>query len=282
MAEPSPSTPPDKTADNETTDRGTANARRGAIGVGLGVVALVGGLYVALNARGGNAAEAEAYLLSLRGTAIEGELVEDARPDRVWQARLVQHDGFTQLNEALLDLDRDGRFDQHWLYFTDGRLRRRRSSQDDGRFDVVEEYIEDEWFAGETDAAAPIDDELAALVGEAIAQAEEATAPNDEEAAARDDARIDAEIWLMSQQGRALEGPVLEDAMAEKPWRADLLQADDATRVSGAHLDLDRDGHIDQRWTYEGEDQITRTLSPGDDDQHSVRETWSDAGWQRD
>ncbi|MFT5356564.1 MAG: hypothetical protein ACI9KE_003789, partial [Polyangiales bacterium] len=230
--------------------------------------------------RSGSASEVEAYLLGRAGEDIGAQRVEDVEARRVWRVDLVQLDGLDSLSEALVDFDRDERYDERWEFFTDGRIRRHHSSEDDGRYDIVEMRTGDEWLLADAPITAGLPEDVEQAIGLAIAAASEnAQHEEDAETVVEDGVRSQAEIWLLTQQGRTLDVPLERDAREGVPWHVDLYQEDGSDMITGAHLDLDRDGRADQRWTYEGEERVLREVSSGDDEVYDQLWEWTDAGW---
>ncbi|MEM7609854.1 MAG: hypothetical protein AAF411_31290 [Myxococcota bacterium] len=244
---------------------------------GAPVALVLGGLAVALYGRIDH--DSEAFLLSIAGTPLEAEHVPDARPDKSWRAELFQL-GLEHVTSARLDLDRDGRIDQSWEYFSDGRIRRSISSDDTGVADRYEERVDGEWI--ETDAPAEsVDAEALLDLDEALAAAgaaREDTNRNERTAESDgDDDRRAAELFLLMQQGRELQSPTLLDGEPSASWRVTLFQGPNDESVSGAHLDLGRDGTIEQRWRYGPGEQLARErIAEG----RTVQERWTPEGWQ--
>ncbi|MFK7999846.1 MAG: hypothetical protein AB8H86_09625 [Polyangiales bacterium] len=247
-----------------------------------GLAILIAGvaLYFAIVHRNGSASEVEGYLLGRAGEDIGAERLEDVEARRVWRVDLVQLDGLDALSEALVDFDRDDRYDERWEFFTDGRIRRHHSSEDDGRYDVVEMREGDEWVPAEAPAGVGLPEDVEQAIGSAIAATGE-NAPSEEEAetAIAEGVRSQAEIWLLTQQGRSLDVPLERDARGGVPWYVDLYQEEGSSMITGARLDLDRDGRADQRWTYEGEERVQREVSTRDDEVYDEVWEWTDAGW---
>ena len=246
----------------------------------LGLVIAGAAAYFALFHRNGSASEVEGYLLGRAGEDIGAERLEDVESRRVWRVDLVQLDGLESLSEALVDFDRDERYDERWEFFTDGRIRRHHSSEDDGRYDVVEMRSGDAWVPTVAAANIGLPEDVEQAIGSAIAAAANAPREEDAEAAVTDGVRAQAEIWLLTQQGRTLRLPLERDAREGVSWYVDLYQEDGASTITGAHLDLDRDGRADQRWTYEGEERVLREVSSGDDELYDQVWEWSDEGWR--
>lgn len=82
------------------------------------------------------------------------------------------------------------------------------------------------------------------------------------------------------------------DVFPTEKARVDFFNDDGQGRIEGSywvqrvHVDLDRDGRWDEKWTralVAGRLETTRIVSPGDDEQYT--ETWLDRddgkGWQR-
>lgn len=246
----------------------------------LGALIAIVAIYFGFFHRSGSASEVESYLLGRAGEDIGAERVEDVEARRVWRVDLVQLDGLDSLSEALVDFDRDDRYDERWEFFTDGRIRRHRSTEDDGHYDVVEMRVDEEWVVQDAPTTSGLPEDVEQAIGSAIAAASE-TARSEEEAAnaVADGVRAQAEIWLLTQQGRTLRAPLERDAREGVSWYVDLFQEDGASVITGAHLDLDRDGRADQRWTYEGEDQVRREVSTADDEMYDQAWEWTDEGW---
>lgn len=248
-----------------------------------GVALLIAGvaLYFAIIHRNGSASEVEGYLLGRAGEDIGAERLEDVEARRVWRVDLVQLDGLDALSEALVDFDRDDRYDERWEFFTDGRIRRHHSSEDDGRYDVVEMRVDDEWVAAaEEPSGVGLPEDVEQAIGSAIAATVD-NAPSEEEVenAIADGVQSQAEIWLLTQQGRTLDVPLERDARGGVPWYVDLYQEEGSSMITGARLDFDRDGRADQRWTYEGEERVRREVSTRDDEVYDQVWEWTDAGW---
>lgn len=247
----------------------------------IGAIIAMSAIYFAVFHRTGSASEVEAYLLGRAGQDIGAERLEDVEARRVWRVDLMQLDGLESLSEALVDFDRDERYDERWEFFTDGRIRRHHSSEDDGRYDVVEMRTDDDWVPDDAPTAEGLPEDLEQAIGSALAAASDN--PQSEEVAAEvvdEGVRSQAEIWLLTQQGRALRSPLERDAREGTSWYVDLFQEDGSDMITGAHLDFDRDGHADQRWSYEGEERVVREVSSADDGVYDQVWEWSDEGWK--
>lgn len=88
-------------------------------------------------------------------------------------------------------------------------------------------------------------------------------------------ARDNAILGLFSRHLGATEE---DDVLADQPWRVDLTQEAGASSVTGARVDLDRDGHADELWKAEGT-RIRRAISTGDDESYDQMWLWQNGLW---
>ena len=69
----------------------------------------------------------------------------------------------------------------------------------------------------------------------------------------------------------------LQDVQPSEKFRVDLTQEGPGSIATGAQLDLDRDGNVDEVWTFAPE--IERLVSPSDDGTYSERYRWDGYVW---
>ncbi|MBX2799923.1 MAG: hypothetical protein KTR31_19745 [Myxococcales bacterium] len=139
-----------------------------------------------------------------------------------------------------VDLDRDGANDERWTVL-DG-VTREVSEADDGRYDVVTSWSADGWrpLGVQKRTGTPVKRQ-------------------------RPTALIDG--LVLGWRGRSLpEGEKL-DLVPALPIGVAVFQDEGFDTVNRAHVDLDRDGRIDQIWEITP-DEIRRRVSPDDDGTH--------------
>jgi hypothetical protein len=84
---------------------------------------------------------------------------------------------------------------------------------------------------------------------------------------------------LVSYLGKDLGTDKLKDIMPAGP-KINVYQDAGQTSVNRAKVDLDRDEHDDEKWTF-ADGKIKRQVAPADDDRYTEEWIWSGSGWQR-
>ncbi len=87
-----------------------------------------------------------------------------------------------------------------------------------------------------------------------------------------------ADRVISSRIGTDLGSTKLKDVSKGQPYKVNLYQDEGHPSLNRAKIDLDRDDLWDEKWTIDG-DSISRKVSPGDDEDYSVSQVWSDGSW---
>lgn len=88
--------------------------------------------------------------------------------------------------------------------------------------------------------------------------------------------RVDEAV--MSRMGEDLGGPKQKDVFKGQAWKINLYQDEGHTAMNRAKIDLDRDDKWDEKWSFDGEN-ISRKVSPNDDEDYSQEFDWNGSGW---
>ena len=91
-------------------------------------------------------------------------------------------------------------------------------------------------------------------------------------------AEREADRAVSSRVGTDLGAKKLKDVTKGQPYKVNLYQDEGHATLNRAKIDLDRDDQWDEKWTIDGH-SISRKVSPGDDQDYSVSQVWSDGGW---
>ena len=197
-------------------------------------------------------------VMSRMGEDLGGPKQKDVFKGQAWKINLYQDEGHTAMNRAKIDLDRDDKWDEKWSF--DGEnISRKVSPNDNEDYSQVFEWSGTAW----------VDPSAAA----------EATAPEPRphEAAAVAGLR-DVDQALMKWRGTGLGSKKIKDAVKGKAWKINLYQDDGQATMNRAKLDLDRDDKWDEKWSFDGEN-ISRKVSPNDDEDYSQEFDWNGSGW---
>jgi hypothetical protein len=117
---------------------------------------------------------------------------------------------------------------------------------------------------------------------ERAAEQEVARADRAEREAALGDLRDVDKLLLLDWVGRDLGAGKRDDVTRGRPYRVDVYQEGGRTTATHAHVDLDRDGLWDEKWTFEPDGGVRRTVSPADDESYRVWEIWTGSRWKRE
>jgi len=79
--------------------------------------------------------------------------------------------------------------------------------------------------------------------------------------------------------GRDLHTAKMKDVTQGKAWKVNVYQDAGHTSANRAKLDLDRDDHWDEKWSFEDDGTILREVAPQDDEQYTQRLVWDGARW---
>lgn len=89
---------------------------------------------------------------------------------------------------------------------------------------------------------------------------------------------LDARVFVL--EGSNLDGRAeVEITTARDPYQVVAFVDPGATSVSRVHVDLDRDGSVDEIWGFEGRGLIRRQVSPDDDGTYADTFVWSTGRW---
>lgn len=88
----------------------------------------------------------------------------------------------------------------------------------------------------------------------------------------------DVDNELMSWIGKDLGSKKRKDAVKGNAWKINLYQDAGKTAMNRAKVDLDRDDKWDEKWTFDGKN-ISRKVSPADDENYSEEFDWSGSDW---
>jgi hypothetical protein len=153
---------------------------------------------------------------------------------------------------VLVDLDRDGRFDERWMVHG-GRISRQVSSGDDEDYDYIHFFNGRTWSDLEPPPVAPL------------------TGPGPE--------KRDVDELLLGYRGKDLGTDKLKDVSAGRPFKVNVYQDPGETSANRAKVDLDRDEQDDEKWEFSG-GMATRHVSTRDDGVYDQSFVWTDdRGW---
>jgi len=172
----------------------------------------------------------------------------DALPDNPARVDFVQQGTMPTVSAVLIDLDRDGRIDERWQVID--AITRDVSPADDENYTETYTLDRGSWIRPGQSAAAR------APTGPAYTAIDET---------------------VLSMRGRDIGAPQIKDMTPGFPSRVALFQDPGEAGVNRAHVDLDRDGNWDERWTLG--DEVTRERSPGDDEEYTETQRWTGSGW---
>ncbi len=143
---------------------------------------------------------------------------------------------------AKVDLDRDDRWDEKWR-FDGGVILRQVAAADD------ENYGEE----------APLDPPATAVA------ASGQDAPSASGGPPSELRQVDE--LMLSLLSRPVQKKI-KDASKGRPFKINLY-SDGGARFERAKVDLDRDDRWDEKWTFGADGAVSRTVSPGDDENYS-------------
>ncbi len=83
---------------------------------------------------------------------------------------------------------------------------------------------------------------------------------------------------VLGYQGRDLGTKKRKDVTKGKPFKVNVYQDDGHATANRAKADLDRDDRWDEKFTFDG-DEITRKVSPADDEDYSESFRWNGSDW---
>ena len=88
----------------------------------------------------------EVFVLGQQGRNLGTKKIKDAKRG-AWKVNLYQDEGKATVNRAKVDLDRDDNWDHKYTFEGNGDVTRKRSSADDGNYDVQERWSGSSWGA---------------------------------------------------------------------------------------------------------------------------------------
>ncbi|MEL6342518.1 MAG: hypothetical protein AAFV53_05255 [Myxococcota bacterium] len=196
---------------------------------------------------------ADAVVMSYVGKDLGSNKVKDARPGKPYKINLYQDDGNSTVNRAKVDLDRDDTWDEKWTISGD-QIKKQIAPNDDENYTVEQVWNGSSWGGGAEEATPEATPDVA-TVGRPVDQ------------------------FILGRVGQNLGTKKIKDATRGRPYKVNLYQDDGNASVNRAKVDLDRDDKWDEKWTISG-DQISRQVAPNDDENYTIEQVWSDAGWQ--
>ena len=84
---------------------------------------------------------------------------------------------------------------------------------------------------------------------------------------------------LFALEGSTLDGTAEKVVYAAPPIRAVGFRDPGHETINRAHVDLDSDGRIDERWVFKGNGQVRRRVAPNDDEAYGDDQVWSTGRW---
>lgn len=83
---------------------------------------------------------------------------------------------------------------------------------------------------------------------------------------------------LLRWVGKDLGSKKIKDAAIGRAWKINLYQDSGSAVLSRAKIDLNRNDRWDEKWTFDGTN-ISRKVSPSDDEDYSQEFDWNGSDW---
>lgn len=206
----------------------------------------------------------EKKIIGKMGTKVPQDKLQDAFPGG---PRVDLSLGANGVDQAKVDLDRDGKWDEKWRATTENgeaQIKREVSSADDGQdYDRLFLLTNAGWM-DLTQATASMPDNTPAPPP--VAAGPGALRPFDEQ--------------IVAKAGTAISGDKVKDAI---PGSVKVnLYADNGGGVNRAKLDLDRDDRFDEKWTFVNEGgkwTVKRQVAPNDDENYTEEYRLEEGRW---
>jgi len=91
--------------------------------------------------------------------------------------------------------------------------------------------------------------------------------------------RDPVEAAVLGWKQRSIPVKKKKDVSKGRAWKINVYQDDPGAGVNRAKVDLDRDDAWDHKYTFEPDGGVTRKVAPNDDENYTVQERLTDAGW---
>ncbi len=85
------------------------------------------------------------------------------------------------------------------------------------------------------------------------------------------DSQRSLDVKILALAKRGISGKKQKDAFKGQPWKANVYA--EGGRVTRVKLDLDRDGKVDEKWTFDtpgDASSVKRSVAPSDDESYTI------------
>lgn len=215
-------------------------------------------------------------LLHFRGQPVLGGKRKDVDPSQAWKANLYQDDGFTVINRAKLDKDRDEKWDEKWTYKPDGAIEVQISTRDNNEYDQIKRWMNGQWtyLKGES---APAAAKKSVEAHRKALKNEKKSNPSSSKTIQLSPAQTSAMNWHQ----KSLPGKKAKDVAKGQPFKLNVYQDKGHHTVNRLKMDLDRDGKWDEKWTFHEDGKISKKVAPNDDENYNKVMIWSGSQWNQ-
>ncbi|MCH9689000.1 MAG: hypothetical protein K0V04_46635 [Deltaproteobacteria bacterium] len=86
------------------------------------------------------------------------------------------------------------------------------------------------------------------------------------------------DVAMASARARPVQSKI-KDASKGMAFKINIY-SDDGSRWNRAKIDLDRDDHWDEKWTFGSDGSIEKKVAPNDDDSYSLKFAFGTDGWR--
>ena len=173
---------------------------------------------------------------------------KDVLSNASYKINIYQDEGYTKVNRAKVDIDRDDKWDEKWTFKDDGSITRDISSKDDEQYDVTSSWPESKTKTPSTSTS----------------QKKTTSCANQ----------------AFSWQGKDIGGKKKKDVTKGQKCKINLYQDAGNSSVNRLKIDLDRDDKWDEKWTFKDDGSISRKVASKDDEQYDIEQAWSGSAWK--
>lgn len=217
-------------------------------------------------------------LLSYSGQPAPGGKAKDVTSGQPHKLSLYQDEGFSSINRAKLDLDRDGRWDEKFTFAND-RIERFVAPADD-------EIYSERWFWSPDENAWLLQGAASPGSGQAALPAVESTSSPGRGGTALPAGSNalplrEVDRAALTFQGKNIGADKIKDAAPGRRYKINVYQDAGLNSVNRLKIDLDRDEKWDEKFSF-ASGRATRVVAPADDENYTEKYRLTPDGWVKE